>query len=224
MGECPSEESRLRLQPRHCNQQACPASNLTCAAKTDAVILLDTSGSLAAEPGNNALRDLAEALSTRFLSESAHGARVAAVSFTDEVQVLSALTNNSKSLHMALAAGLENVLAGPSHMAPGLVSAKTLFQRGGRPDARWTVILLTDGIFADPLGSQQAAAALLGIGGRLVAVSFASGDKRRIGEELGIPSSRQSVIEVEPAWTQTDALDVEVSANEIIRAACSEVA
>lgn len=222
-GNCPADDAPERLGAQACNEQACPTSNMSCAApKQDVVLLVDTSGSLATGNLFDVVKDLTAELSKRFATK---GSKVAVASFAGEPTRVAKWTTDGAALSKSVGSDLV-FSKGPSLLAQGLSFADLLFKNGARQEAEWTAVVLTDGRVGDPFKAGLAAKRLQDAGARLVFVPlfYEESDDGRptLLERLASAPARENIV-VAVKDEASYAVDVRQTANEVVRGICSEV-
>jgi len=220
-GNCPSQDSKERLELRSCNRHFCSdVENLTCAGvPLDVVLLVDASGSVT-EAGFSSLRDLTLELVRRY-APRAGGSQVSVVAFAQEAQLISGLVDDTGTLQNRIGSRLK-WQRGASLLSPGLAAAADVLLARGRRNSVSTVLVLTDGRIADPFLARQSAVRLRRRGARLVFAQVGQGDKKNLLlERLVSEPPRENLIAVQ----SMDQLSyhIKAAARHIIVNTCSAV-
>eukprot|EP00929_Paragymnodinium_shiwhaense_P015135 TRINITY_DN123169_c0_g1_i1.p1 TRINITY_DN123169_c0_g1~~TRINITY_DN123169_c0_g1_i1.p1 ORF type:complete len:869 (+),score=187.27 TRINITY_DN123169_c0_g1_i1:67-2673(+) len=225
-GSCPADDAAERMQLQACNPNACPSNGtMVCApGKHDIVLLVDTSGSLSMdcpEDGFKIMRALALELSERFARK---GSQVAVASFAGDAVRVAPWSSDGEKLAQKVKSDLV-WSKGPSLVSQGLMQADLLFKDGARPEASWTVIVLTDGRIGDPFKAGIAAKRLQEGGARLVFVplnfEYQEDGRPTVLERFASKPARENIIVAEKDDAYKVKLDETV--NEVVRSICPEV-
>lgn len=143
-GKCAPEGNPSRLQSAVCNAEAC-AANAKCASTLDAVFALDSSGSVGDEAFTNY-----KALVTSVVDRSAWGegegqSRYGVLQFGSTTSWVHALSADAAAVKAALVAKA-SYQASDTNLAEAVAYAGAELEARGRPSARRTVVVVTDGV------------------------------------------------------------------------------
>mmetsp|Transcript_37522 Transcript_37522/g.107842 ORF Transcript_37522/g.107842 Transcript_37522/m.107842 type:complete len:878 (-) Transcript_37522:66-2699(-) len=230
LGVCPAEEDSKRMQRRRCNLHECrvPVDKFTCAdLPVDIMLAVDSGGSTGQEGFDN-LKKLALEVIKRS-RPSRNGVRVGLLSFADDAQVVADISPKLGEVESKVQSGLK-WHRGTSKLHTGLVRANSLLSQtagarvgGGSSRGAPIVVVLTDGLIADPFLSTKAAMNYRRSGVRLLFSVFggsALGDRRLFSKLASTPLEENTFFE--PSMTSI-AANLTRIAGLILRRACGAV-
>mmetsp|Transcript_62553 Transcript_62553/g.173093 ORF Transcript_62553/g.173093 Transcript_62553/m.173093 type:complete len:447 (+) Transcript_62553:3-1343(+) len=231
LGVCPADDDRKRLERRACNLHKCSvaADKYTCAdVPVDVIVVVDVGGSLG-QAGFDSLKKLTLELATR-ARPTASGARLGIVSVADDAEEVINLSPKLDDIEKRIKSTLE-WRRGTTKLHTGLMRAAALLNvaagtRGGVSSARGVpmVLVLTDGLVADPFLAKRVSKKFRGAGMRLMFGVFGgsqSGDKRLFAKAASQPAEENLFFH--PSMAALDANMTSI-AGKILRRMCGAVA
>lgn len=153
---CPAERSAERFESKNCNMGPCSAESVCGGIPLDVVLLVDASGSLAADTFSEVRNLVSDLVGEYSPSASADGHLVSVGTFNDQAHEISLLSSDASAIQGAISSNMQQ-LQGSNKLGQGFMFALRTFLNGGRWDALPTVVVITSGNIADPYLAQEAA-------------------------------------------------------------------